>query len=231
MRKQSTSGSQIFSGSQAAFSNINIRPAQQHDLRKISYVWHMAYLQKEKQEAKPPTAIELDQMYRSEGKGMFERSWIQKNNNFIVASVPTSKVSFVVPDKGQAMAGMCEYSRESIKYNDREYMDALYLERLYTIKTKQCPVGKALMLECINIAKEMQVSAIVLDAQFKASREWYIDQIGFEPFQSQVFRPESNRPHHPKSQALFLHRDNFDDAEKLLKGNPASVAKPKTPAL
>lgn len=207
----------------SAFPDISIRPAKKLDLRKISYVWHTAYLQKDIERPEPPTAIELDQMYRSTGQDIFEKSWERRQNRFLIASVPANKVSFKIPDKNdQAMAGICEFSQESIRYDKDKLMDALYIERLYTVKSKKSPVGKALMLECLDMAKELDVEAIVLDAPFEDSKEWYIDKVGFQPFLTTIFRPDSLHPHNPKSRALVLYKDNFDQAQDLLLARPTA---------
>lgn len=209
------------------FPNITIRPAQPCDLRNISYVWHASYLQKERAIDTPPTEQEMERMYRNEGRNIFETNWEQKNNRFLVASVPTHKLapqSLTIPDQKKAVAGMCEFSQESIRYDGDQYMDALYIERLYTIKTQQCPVGKALMSACLDIAEKSDVKAIVLDAVFASSRQWYEQEIGFQRMDSMIWRPDSNHPHLPKASAMILYRDNFSQAKaRLTTEKPAAT--------
>lgn len=214
-----------------AFADIAIRPAEEQELRRMSFVWHTAYKQKDEEEITPPSLAELNRMYDEDGRQMFENAWHVKQNKFLIATVPEQRVSIKILDKDKkTMAGICEYNRETIHYpqygeQTAQDVDALYIEKIYTVKTRKSPVGKALLLECVNIAKEMGVKAIIADTATPDSRDWVIDSAGFEKSIPGIrtTQPQSGR----KSRLVILHQENFDRAIDMLSSPKAKNDAPK----
>lgn len=203
-----------------AFPEITIRHAgYKQDWRNMSYVFAIAYDQKELEDNSLSFLQELKQEQRHDDdyrNDMIVHNRHKPDHHFLIADVPPHKVSYYIPDNGLAMAGFCEVDRETIFYDDKHKMDTLYIENLYTIKSDKCPVGKALMLECIAMAEKIGVEAIALNAPFDDSRKWYMQEIGFMPFDTDIFREKTDTSSGRMSKALLLHRTQFDQSKQRI---------------
>lgn len=207
----------------ALHAEIAIRYAgKPQDWQNMSYVFAIAYDQKENHAFDLPFLKDVQENYRRFPNSRNTLYYDDASNNnhdnrhFLIASVPPSKVSYHIPDQGLAMAGMCEFKQETVSFNHEYDLKTLFIENLYTIKSKRCPVGKALMLECIEEAEKRQVEAIALNAPFDDSRQWYINEIGFTPFDKAIYRNKESGLMGRNSNALFLHRDNFEQSKAKL---------------
>lgn len=217
---------------------VSIRNAEQDDLQIMAYARVVATQQKEHGQQQPTPFHVFDKAYHLDEADKMKRAWNTEGTQFIIANVPLHQVNFVIPDhntsiKGSAVAGYC-----ATRHDPKEDAAIFHLDDLFAVES-QYPVGRILMDNCIEMAKQSGAERIRLNAPFKNSQKWYA-KLGFEKYAPPGlvgmhfggFGEEEVQNDTLSSQTqivnlLELHRDNFDKAQDILRYQSTKHAAPK----
>lgn len=195
--------------------NVSVRSARQTELEAMYMARVTAMKQKDEMVA-PPSLNILHQEYSGFEAENMQHQWNADGAYFMIANIPEQDASVFIPDEnGNAVAGFC-----SIIYDPQNNPEIFQMGNLFTIGSNH-PVGRVLLSNCIDIARQTDAQSILINAPLERSAKWYEENALFETLEGQGSILSSH------FNMMELMRDNFDEAQKRLQDFSRSrLAKP-----